>query len=546
MDAETEARAFALLDEALDVAPDERDQWLEACTDDAALRARVSRLLRAGAGHALRTGTAPALAADEPLPARIGAYRITGLIGQGGMGAVYRGERASGDFDHVAAIKLIRPGALSEQLAERFRRERQTLARLSHPNIARLLDGGETDQGQPYLVMECVEGRPLSAWLADEAPSRQDKFALFLKVCAAVACAHQNLIIHRDLTPANILVDQAGEPKLIDFGIARPIDAGETDAPLHTATPGFAAPERLAGTPATTLADIYALGVLLDLLLGEDANADLRAITARASAADPACRYPTVDALIDDLQRYRDGRTVQARGGGTLYRTGRIVARYRLPVAAAGIVLAALIGTLVLTLIANRRAELARAEAEQRFQQTRAIAKTMLFDVFDEVRKARGGTPAQVLLARTGLAYLDALSAAETAPFDVRLEAGRGYVRLAQVIGGGDGAQLGKLADGNKLLARADAILSRARQERPDDPAARRALAELRLEQAAVNLAGNNDPGQALRQAREARQLLFARRLSDAESARLYAAALSAEGDAFGWANEYARGRIAN
>lgn len=547
MDTNKEARLLALLDEVLELAPGERETWLgDRCGDDEALKARALALLRAGNTPWMHTGAARFLGRDEELPDRIGAYRITGLIGQGGMGAVYRGERAAGDFDHIAAIKLIRPGALSDELIGRFRRERQTLARLSHPNIARLFDGGETEHGQPYLVMEYVEGRPLGSWLAEQAPPREARLAIFLKICAAVAHAHQNLVIHRDLTPANVLIDMAGEPRLIDFGIARPVDAEDGDGAAQTETPGFAAPERLAGAPATTLADIYALGVLLDLLLGEGAGTDLRAIIARASAVDPDARYPTVDALIDDLERYRDGRAVHARRGGAAYRMGRFISRYRLPVAAAVVALLVLIGALVATLIANRRAEIARAEAEQRFAQTRAIANTLLFPAFDEVRKARGGTSAQVLLARTGLAYLDALSAVRNAPFDVRLEVGRGYVRLAQVIGGGEGAQLGKLADGNKLLARADAILSEARREQPGDADALRAFAALRLEQAGVNLAGNNAPEMALVQVQEAAKLLAPRRTQDKESARLYAMALAGEADALGWANRYDAGRVAN
>ncbi|MBS0504927.1 MAG: serine/threonine protein kinase [Proteobacteria bacterium] len=547
MDTNKEARLLALLDEVLELAPGERETWLgDRCGDDEALKARALALLRAGNAPWMHTGAARFLGRDEELPDRIGAYRITGLIGQGGMGAVYRGERAAGDFDHIAAIKLIRPGALSDELIGRFRRERQTLARLSHPGIARLFDGGETEHGQPYLVMEYVEGRPLGSWLAEQTPPREARLAIFLKICAAVAHAHQNLVIHRDLTPANVLIDMAGEPRLIDFGIARPVDAEDGDGAAQTETPGFAAPERLAGAPATTLADIYALGVLLDLLLGEGAGTDLRAIIARASAVDPDARYPTVDALIDDLERYRDGRAVHARRGGAAYRMGRFISRYRLPVAAAAVALLVLIGALVATLIANRRAEIARAEAEQRFAQTRAIANTLLFPAFDEVRKARGGTSAQVLLARTGLAYLDALSAVRNAPFDVRLEVGRGYVRLAQVIGGGEGAQLGKLADGNKLLARADAILSEARRERPGDADALRAFAALRLEQAGVNLAGNNAPEMALAQAQEAAKLLAPRRTQDKESARLYAMALAGEADALGWANRYDAGRVAN
>lgn len=553
MDGGFEARALALLEEVLDQPAAGRDRWLaERCTDDA-LRRRVTTLLRADRGGMIHTGGASLLAVDdEILPDRIGAYRITGLIGQGGMGAVYRGERASGDFDHVAAIKLIRPGALSDELTGRFRRERQTLAKLAHPNIARLFDGGETVAGQPYLVMEYVDGQPLGRWLEAEEPPRDVRLGLFRAICTAVAYAHRNLIIHRDLTPANILVDKTGAPKLIDFGIARPADEeeeggqgdGQTGAPIaQTETPGFAAPERLAGAPATTLADIYALGRLLGLLLKPHTDADLDAIIAKAEAADPSSRYATVDALIDDIDRYRDGRAVKARGGGAAYLARRFIVRHRLPVAAAAILLLVLIGALIATTIANRRAETARVEAEQRFAQVRAIANTLLFDAFDEVRKASGGTNAQVLLARTGLRYLDALAAEKSAPFAVRLDVGRGYVRLAQVIGGGDGAQLGKLADGNRLLARAEAQLSAAMAERPDSAAVRQAFGRLRLEQAAIDMAANNRPAQALAEARHAEKLLRPAARSDAAGARDYAAALQAQGEALGWANDYAAAR---
>ncbi|NNM76798.1 serine/threonine protein kinase [Sphingomonas sp. ID1715] len=541
MDMELEARALTMLDEALEQPASQRERWLaDRCGEDAALQRRVAAMLRMEEAPSIRTGTAPLLAVDEELPDRIGAYRITGLIGQGGMGAVYRGERAAGDFEHVAAVKLIRPGALSEELVERFRRERQTLARLAHPHIARLYDGGETGTGQPYLVMECVDGQPLGAWLDQERPATGQRLDLFRKVCTAVAYAHRNLIIHRDLTPANILVDKGGEPKLIDFGIARPADEQGGDAPAQTATPGFAPPERLAGAPATTLTDIFALGRLLDLLIGNERDADLVAIVARASATDPGRRYATVEGLIDDLDRYLDGRPVEARGGGAIYRTRRFVRRHRLPVAAASFALLLLIGALLVTTIANRRAQLARQETERRFGQTRAIANTLLFPAFDEVRKASGGTRAQVLLAETGLRYLDALAADASAPFDVRLEVGRGYTRLAQVIGGGDGAQLGKLTDGNRLLTRAEALLTQTRAERPDSGAARRAFAQLRLEQAAINMTANNRPALALTQAREAEALLRPDARASAAGARDYAAALQARGEALGWANDYA------
>ena len=541
MDRDLEARALALLDDALEQPDDQRPAWVtEQCSDDEALRARLISLLSMSGSHAIRTGAVPLLAGDEVLPERIGAYRITGLIGQGGMGAVYRGERATGDFDHVAAIKLIRPGALSSELVERFMRERQTLARLSHPNIARLFDGGETEAGQPYLVMEYVDGAPLNAWLRDEAPSLDARLRLFRDVGAAVACAHRKLIIHRDLTPANILVDFAGQPKLIDFGIARPADERGGDLPAQTATPGFAPPERMAGAPATTLSDIFALGRLLDLLAGRERDADLAAIIAKASAEDAARRYPTVEALIDDLERHGDGRPVQARDGGFGYRASRFVRRHRLPVAAAAAFLLLLLGALVVTTVANRSAQQARVEAERRFAQTREIANTLLFQAFDEVRKASGGTGAQVLLARTGLQYLDALAADPLAPFDIKVEVGRGYVRLAQVIGGGDGAQLGKLADGNRLLARAEAMLLGARAERPDYGNARRAFAELRLEQAAINMTANSKPALALAQAKEAEALLRGAARASLIDGRDYAASLQAQGEALGWANDYA------
>lgn len=545
MDARFEARALDLLDEALEQPDDDRAAWLEArCADDPLLKERVTRLLRASGGATFRTGAAHLLAAKGEHPGRIGAYRIIGLIGQGGMGAVYRGERATGDFDHVAAIKLIRPGALSEELVDRFRRERQTLARLNHPNIARLFDGGETSGGQPYLIMECVDGRPLHVWLDEAQPTQSLRLDLFLKVCAAVAEAHRNLIIHRDLTPANILVNQTGEPKLIDFGIARPTDESGGDAPHQTATPGFAPPERFIGAPATTLTDIYALGRLLSLLAGDEAPPqDLRAIIDCASADDPAMRYPTADALGEDIKAFRDGRAVAARRGSAGYRVRRFVARNRLPVAAAAATLLLLVGAMVVILIANQRAELARAEAERRFGETRSIAKTLLFEAFDAVGKVPGGTGAQVLLAQTGLRYLDALAGDRSAPRDVLAEVGRGYTRLSRAVGGGGGSQLGKLADADVLLRKARNVVVPLFAATPNDPVVAEAYAGMLIESAAQNLYNNNQPARARAEARQARAALqpFARRTP--EAAALFATSWQGEGDSYGWEEKYQTAR---
>jgi len=543
-----EARALDLVERAMDQPSDDRAGWIQTRREPEAVRTRALQLLSGSRGAAamLPTGGAPGQAGEAAGPEQIGAYRVTGLIGQGGMGAVYRGERAAGDFEHTVAIKVIRPGALSGALIERFRRERQTLARLAHPNIARLFDGGETVAGEPYIVMEFVEGRPLADWRAEK-PGRNARLDLFLAVASAVAFAHQNLIVHGDVTPPNILVDDEGRPRLIDFGISSPASASAPHLPapdgkagIHT--PGFAAPERIAGAPSTTLSDIYSLGkVLAWLTEGDPDDAELAAAVARATAEDPAARYPTVDALIADVTACRGGFPVAAVGGGRRYVFRKFVGRHPLAVGAAAAAGLLLLGAFGVTLAANARAEAARAEAEARFQQTREIATTMLFEVYNAVSKVQGSTQARQVLARTGLQYLDALTADPDAPLDVRVEAGRGYVRLAQVTGSGQQSQLGKTADANTLLAKADAVLTRAYAEAPDDPKVRRALADLRIEQSGVNLYNNSEIALARKQAIETQRLLepFAR--TDADAARIYATAIQAEGDSHGWDGAYAK-----
>ena len=486
-DPKLERRVLDLFQVLLERPAAERVPWVEANSDlDSPLRQRLMAMLAGDRLANLRTGGAGDLLDDERLPARIGAYRITGRIGQGGMGAVYRGERAVGDFDHVVAIKVIRPGALSHALVERFQRERQTLASLSHPHIARLFDGGETSDGDPYIVMEHVDGVPLGVWIETQAASRAERTGLFVDICSAVGFAHQNLIVHRDITPSNILVAKDGAAKLIDFGIARPSVADSETGPTTkrslsglSLTPGYAAPERVAGHAATTLSDVYSLGMLLDRLLKADGDADLTAIIAQASAHDPADRYPSVDALAEDVKAWRDGDVVAARKGGRRYALGKFVRRHRIGVSASALAVLLLIGALVSTLIANHNSEIARANAEKRFAETRSIAKTMLFEVYNEVSKAPGGTKARELLARTGLTYLDALAAEKNAPIDIRTEVAMGYVRLSQVVGGGQSSQMGKLADGNALVAKAEKVLATIPMNQRDSKPVARAFAEM-------------------------------------------------------------------
>lgn len=526
---------------------DTRESWLEKARAPKAVRERALALLRGGAGAAiaLPTGGAPRRADGGPPPERIGAYRITGLIGQGGMGAVYRGERAAGDFDHVVAVKVIRPGALSDALIDRFRRERQTLARLSHPNIARLFDGGETAAGEPYIVMEYVEGRPLGAWLEAEAPPLAARIELFLAVAAAVAFAHQNLVVHGDVTPGNVLVDADGRPRLIDFGISRATTAETPEAPpraargTHTATPGYAAPERTAGAPATTLSDVYSLGQVLRLLTAaESPDAEREAIIARATAADPAERYSTVEALRDDVVAWRGGFPVAAMSGGRGYVFGKFVGRHRLAVGGAATAAALLIAALAATLVANQREQAARAEAEARYQDVRSLAKVMMFDVYDEVSKAPGSIDARLLLARTAQNYLDSLAADASAPFDVRLEAGEGYFRLARVVGFTGGGSLGKREDGKKLFEKSLAILEGLRREAPDRADVRLALGHELAVMAGESLYGDGDSKTARTRAVRARELLAGLPQQTERSAGALAGAYLYEGDSYGWDND--------
>ena len=351
----------------------------ELAGDDAAVAAEVDSLLEAMASCGDFLNHAPSPAADaspwvEALAsgARIGPWRIVRLIGQGGMGAVYEAERADGAYMLSAAIKLLRREAFGQ--LERFHAERQILARLTHPGIAHLLDGGIAPDGRPYMAMELVSGQTLMAYCAGIQATLAQRLALFAQICDGVAFAHQHFIVHRDLKPANILVTADGQVKLLDFGIAKLLDSADGFASTITQaaplTPQYAAPEQLTGEPITTATDIYALGLLLlELLTGElpwpatstpvarmlrvsqprvakaasDVAAaskqppvapkllrgDLDAIVAKALRTEPSARYASVDAMKRDVDRAQRGVPVSAREGAQLYALGRLLRHYR-------------------------------------------------------------------------------------------------------------------------------------------------------------------------------------------------------------------------
>jgi eukaryotic-like serine/threonine-protein kinase len=387
------------------------------CGDDAELRNEVEELLRShDAPGVLDTAphasdireTAPSLVAGTCL----GSWRIGKMIGRGGMGEVYAGTRADGAFEQRAALKLLRYEAAGEM--ERFHAERRILAKLEHPGIARLLDGGMAADGRPYTVMEYVEGQSLTDYCRARRCPLQERLALFAQVCDAVAYAHRNLVIHRDLKPANILVDAEGKVKLLDFGIAKLLDTtavlGEADNTVAPFTPDYAAPEQLNGQPVTTATDVYALGVLLfELLTGErplqmsglpSAHAlklllernppppsriaqtrsdapvparllagDLDAIVAKCLRKEANHRYETVNGLKLDIEHHLHNEPVHARDGARLYVAGRLLRRYRWAVAGTCVLILTLAVGLAGTVWQMRRAEreAARATATKDF-----------------------------------------------------------------------------------------------------------------------------------------------------------------------------------
>ena len=274
MKAEQWPRIKEVLDQSIALDPSERGAYLDrACEGNVELRAEVESLL---ASHD-EAGTAflrkPVIDLGRPAPERtgrrIGPYQLLEQIGEGGMGEVYRAVRADGQYTKEVAVKLVRGGFDSASIQERFRNERQILASLDHPNIARLLDGGTTEDRIPYLVMELIEGTPIDEYCDNHDLDITERLRLFTQVCAAVQFAHQRLVIHRDIKPSNILVTTEGIPKLLDFGIAKILDAssGSKTTMARPMTPEYASPEQIRGEPITTASDVYSLGVVLYRLL---------------------------------------------------------------------------------------------------------------------------------------------------------------------------------------------------------------------------------------------------------------------------------------
>jgi len=370
LDAERYARIRALFEEVCDLAAPERDARLAASGAAAETIASVRALIdreQVTTRHSGRPilGLLGVMAGDECQPGDVlGAWTLLRRIGHGGMGSVYLAQRSDGHFEQLAAIKVLR-GVPSQAALAHLARERQILARLAHPNIARLLDGGATPQGRPYLVMEYIEGVALDEHCRQQSLPTTEILRLVGLVGAAVGFAHQRLVVHCDLKPSNVLVDAAGRPTLLDFGIARLLghDAPETASGF---TPGYASPEQLDGGAASTATDIYGLGRLLAVLAGEaalSANTELQAIVRKATANDPAQRYASADALAQDVARCLDGRPVQAMAPTALYRA-RTFLRRHWPWVMTGAAFAATVAAFTVRVVNDRdRAQAAEQQA---------------------------------------------------------------------------------------------------------------------------------------------------------------------------------------
>ena len=468
-------RERELFEQALDLPEEARGGFLErACGGDPQLRSAIETLLSASeraarnpawelpALHHEALHEAGAWAENLP-PEGLDGYEIIDRIGAGGMGMVYRARRKDRQFSKVVALKIVHAGR--PELLQRFYKERQIVAGLEHPNIARLLDVGSTGDGAPFLVMEYVDGVTIDRYIAARRPSTRALLDLFRKICAAVSHAHHNLIVHRDLKPANILVTPEGEPKLLDFGVAKLIEDENTVTLEGSAmTPEYASPEQIEGATITTASDIYSAGVLLYRMLtgrlpyrntGSAAglahaitveppeppagvDRDLANIIQMALRKEPARRYSSIELFSEDIRRYLNGYPVSARPDTRGYRLAKLASRHRGISIAAASVAVALVGGIVIATRAQHR-------AEQRFNQLRKLSHAVVFDYHDSIETLPGSTPVRRRLVKDALEYLDSL-AAEAPDASLQRELIDSYVRISQDQGNSYYVNLGETA----------------------------------------------------------------------------------------------------
>jgi serine/threonine protein kinase len=515
MTSERWERIKSALSVALETDPAQMSSCLDSlCGDDPVLRLEVESLLalKDDPELAFLESAAVAIGMDEAgvaksawIGRRVGPYEIVEEIGAGGMGEVYRAVRADDQFRKEVAIKLVRVGYDSDFIVARFRTERQVLAGLEHPNIARLLDGGTTNEGVPYFAMELIEGQPLYEYCDSRKLNTSDRLRLFLQICSAVQYAHQRLIVHRDLKPGNILVTADGTPKLLDFGIAKILN--DTPAPesndstvtmFRFLTPEYASPEQVRGEAVTTASDVYSLGLLLyetltghrpyraigdaphelaraicetvpekpsaivlradqglrnsmapELIpavlsavrdgtpekLSRSLRGDLDNILLTALRKEPERRYASVEQMTSDIRRHLEHLPVSATNDTVGYRASKFIARNKTGVAAAALIVLVVFAGAAASLYEAYRARQNELRAERRFNDVRALANSLLFDIHDSIRDLPGSTPARKLIVERALKYLDSLDSETGGDPSLERELATAYERVGRVQG---------------------------------------------------------------------------------------------------------------
>jgi eukaryotic-like serine/threonine-protein kinase len=506
-DIERWAAVKDLVNQAMELDRDQRAAWLSQHTapDDVRLEALAlvgaeahttdflesSVLAQRGAAAAIHDATRHS--ADDGVREgdSFGAYQIIRRLGEGGMATVFLATRADEAFRRLVAIKLVRADAVSDFLVERLRQERRLLATLDHPNIARLIDGGTTARGVPYVVMEYVDGEPFDRYCNTHDLSVRQRLKLIRQVAEAVQHAHRNLVVHRDIKAGNILVTKDGIPKLLDFGIAKALaDRSRTATGFSAMTPESASPEQLKNQPVTVATDVYALGSLLyHALTGRTPFAgasssvallhaiceidplppsraataagiprDVDLITLKALKKDPNERYDSAATFGADIGRYLDGRPVEAAADSVGYRARRFVTRHPFAIAAAAVALVAAIASVSAIVWQARIAERERGRAERRFTEVRRLANTVIFGLHDAIVRLPGSTPVRKMLVENALQYLNSLANEATDDVPLQRELAEAYERLASVQGGSGNANLGDEAAARESLVKARAL----------------------------------------------------------------------------------------
>lgn len=541
-------RVRPILESALELDPASRASFLDGACANSSLRWEVESLIAAheqAGTEVMNPVSSPCLNLDEETRfrlqsgRRIGAYEILEEIAAGGMGAVYCAVRADGQYKQQVALKIVRSELGTELTATRFKNERQILASLNHPNIAKILDAGTTAEDMPYFVMELIEGQRIDEYCDAHKLDTTERLGLFLLVCSAVQYAHQHLVIHRDLKPSNILVTAEGVPKLLDFGIAKILESNEgadqleqTISLIRLLTPEYASPEQVKNEPITTASDVYSLGVnLYELLTGRtpynvptrtpheisravceaelekpstavrrmqasadqtepmpaDATAfhavrestpeklskrlsgDLDNIILMALRKEPHRRYASVEQFAQDIRRHLDHLPVLARKDTFGYRASKFIARHKAGVAGTALLVVALLSALGVTL---RQVQIARAErgrAERRFNDVRALANSLIFDIHDGISQLPGSIQVRELLVKKALLYLDSLSKEATGDPSLRRDLASAYDRVGSLQWSTDFANQGDLAGALQSRRKALAIRESLAAANPND-----------------------------------------------------------------------------